>query len=176
FDRNFPGVFLVDRLRDGTTFIACRNQITVVDAKGAAVMTYPYMANSILAAKRFRDGTSAFVSYSGNYVKLDRNGKEIKNHQIPQWGLFSPNGAEILPGDRIVIADAKQNKVVEMDLDGKNAWECPVPFPLIPYQTASGNILLAGNNNSAIYEIDRKGKLIKDWANTPFKPYRVLRR
>ncbi|MFO0877307.1 MAG: HEAT repeat domain-containing protein [Gemmataceae bacterium] len=175
-DRNYPSVFQVERLRDGSTFVACRNQLQIVDARGVATFNYPYTANSILAARRFRDGTLAFVSYSGHYVKLDRTGKEMKNVQIPNWGTYSPNGADILPGDRIVLSESRFNKVLEFGLDGKPTWECPVTYPLAPTVAGNGNILVAGNSNTAIYEIDRKGKLVKEWKGFAFRPFRVVRR
>lgn len=176
FDRYFPSVFHIEKLRDGTMFVACRNQLLLVDAKGSTLMTYPYTTNTILAAKRFRDGTMALLSYGGHYIKLDKKGKELKNVQIPNWGLYSPNGAEIVSGDRIILAESRFNKVLEFGLDGKASWECAVMYPLVPHLMNNGNVIVAGNSNSSIYEIDRKGKIVKEWKGFSFKPYRVLKR
>src|SRR5205807_1713097 len=90
-DRFFPNVFYVERLRDGTTFIACRNQLQIVDAKGTAKLTHNYSLNSIIAARTYRDGSMAYISYSGHFVKLDRTGKQIRTFQLP-WSNFSING------------------------------------------------------------------------------------
>ncbi len=176
FDKNFPNVFHVERLRDGSTFIACRNQLIILDPKGATTLNYNYTANTILAAKRFRDGTIAFVSYGGQFIKLDRSGNVIKTAQFANWGTLSPNGAEILSGDRLVLADGRFNKVLEFGLDGKPLWECSVNSPLSPTVTSNGNILVAGNGNNSIYEINRQGKIVKDWSGFEFRPFRVFRR
>lgn len=174
-DRHYPSVFHVERLRDGTTFVACRNQLLLVDAKGGSIFTHAYTLNSILAARRFRDGSIAYVSYSGHYVRLDRTGKQVKSFNLT-WVNYSPNGAEILTGDRVVVSDSRSNKVVEFNPDGKITWECPIMFPLTPTALASGNLLVAGNSNQAIFEIDRKGKIVKEWKGFTFRPFRVARR
>jgi hypothetical protein len=171
-----PNVFHAERLRDGTTFVACRNALMIVDAKGTPSFNHSYTSNSILAAKRFRDGSMAYVSYSGHYVRLDRTGKQVKTMNLNWWN-FSPNGAEILWGDRVIVAESRFNKVVEFGPDGKQVWENnSIMYPLIPYVMQNGNVVLAGNSNQAIYELDRKGKIVKEWKGFTFKPYRVIRR
>ncbi|MFO0926732.1 MAG: HEAT repeat domain-containing protein [Gemmataceae bacterium] len=174
-DRNFPSVFHVERLRDGSTFVACRNQLLLLDAKGNPTFTHAYNLNSILAARRFRDGGIAYVSYSGHYVRLDRTGKQVKSTNMA-WFNYSANGAEILPGDRVVLSDSRSNKVIEFNADGKIEWECPVMFPLVPTALPGGNLLVAGNSNQAVFEIDRKGKVVKEWKGLSYRPFRVVRR
>ncbi|MFO0846465.1 MAG: HEAT repeat domain-containing protein [Gemmataceae bacterium] len=175
-DRHYPNVFHAERLRDGTTFVACRNQLLLIDAKGNPTMTYNYTSNTILAARRFRDGTMGLLSYGGQYVRIDRSGKEVKNAQLPGWGNVSANGAELLPGDRVVIADGRFNRLVELGLDGKAAWECPITYPLSPTLAPNGHVVVTGMNNTAIYEVDRKGKVVKDWKGFDFRPFRAVRR
>lgn len=175
-DRYYTSIFQVERLRDGNTFLACRNHLYVIDAKGNPTFTHNYTMNSILAAKRFRDGSMAYVSYGGHYVRLDRTGKEMRNFYIPNWGLYSPNGAELLPGDRVVLTESRMNKVIEFGPDGKAVWECSVMNPLVPFVLNNGNVLVPGNNQQTIYEIDRKGKIVKEYKGFSFKPFRVVRR
>lgn len=175
-DRHYPNIFHAERLRDGTTFVACRNQLLLVDAKGSPTMTYSYTSNTILAARRFRDGTMGLLSYGGQYVRIDRSGKMVKTTQLAGWGNVSANGAELLPGDRVVIADGRFNRLVELGLDGKALWECPITHPLSPTLAPNGNIVVTGMNNTAIYEVDRKGKVVKDWKGFDFRPFRAVRR
>lgn len=175
-DRTYPNLFHAERLRDGSTFLACRQNLYVIDAKGNITFTHAYHMNSILAARRFRDGSMAYVSYGGHYVRLDRAGKELKSAHIPNWGMHNPSGAEILPGDRIVLSEQRLSKVVEFGLDGKAAWECSIRYPLIPHALPNGNILVSGDSQQAVYEIDRKGKVVKEFKGFSFRPYRVVRR
>jgi hypothetical protein len=170
----FPAVFQAERLRNGNTFVACRNQLQEVDKEGKALRTHIYNMNTILAARRFRDGSVAFVSYSGHYVRLDRDWKEVKSLNFP-FGAFGVNGAEIAPGDR-VIAALPNNKVVEYDSAGKTVWEADVTFPGIPYRLSNGHTLVPYNSNQSLIELNRSGKVVKDTKTPSFKPYRVYRR
>src|SRR5262249_46767632 len=142
---------------------------------GQPIFTHTYHQNSILAARRFRDGSIAYVSYSGHYVRLDRTGKQAHSHQL-NWAGFGLNGADILPGDRVVASVSNYNKVVEYGPDLKPAWECQIIAPSIPHRLANGNTVLAGNSNTEIYEIDRRGKVVKTLKGLSFKPYRVTKR
>jgi HEAT repeat protein len=176
-DRFIPNVFHVERLRDGSTFIACRNQLQIIDARGNAKFTHAYNMNTILAARHFRDGSMAYVSYSGHYVKLDRAGKQIKTFTLP-WANngYNLNGGEILPGDRVLASVMNLNKVMEFNADGKVVWEASVTFPSVPHRTRSGNTIVSSNSNQGMVELDRRGKVIKEWTNLSYRPYRVIKR
>jgi HEAT repeat protein len=175
WDKYFPSVFYVERLRDGSTFLAQRNQIQILDKDGKNIFNHFYNMNSIVAARRFRDGSIAYVSYSGQYIRLDRTGKQVKTVNLNWWN-FSINGADILSGDRVVVCVGNLNKVVEYDGEGKQVWECPVMYPLIPHRLSNGHTLVASNSNTTITEIDRLGKIVKEWKGFSFKPYRVTKR
>jgi len=176
-DRYFPSVFHVERLRNGETFVACRNQLQMLDAKGTNKFTHNYTFNTILAAKRFRDGSMAYVAYSGQYVKLDRTGKQIKTFTLP-WSTsgYSVNGADILPGDRVIVSVSNFNKVMEFTPDGKVVWEASATYPSIPYRLRNGNTVVAVNSNQGFVELDRKGKVVKEFKNLSYRPYRVTKR
>ncbi len=176
WDKFFQGVFHAERLRDGSTFLAQRNQIQIIDKDGKVTFNHFYNINTILAARRFRDGGIAYVSYSGHYVRLDRAGKQVKTLQMNGWN-FNPSGAEILPGDRVVVSSFNPfNKVHEFDSTGKQVWECAVVNPLIPYRLSNGHTIVASNNATAITEIDRGGRIVKEWKGLSFQPYRVTKR
>jgi HEAT repeat protein len=175
-NRVYPSLFYAERQRDGSTFLACRQHLYLLDPKGAVAFEHTYAMNSILAARRFRDGSIAYVSYGGHYVRLDRAGKEVKSVQLPNWGVHSPNGADILPGDRIVLAEQRLGKVIEYGLDGKVIWECPIRQPISPHALPNGNLLVSGDAQQSIYEIDRRGKIAREWKGLSFRPFRVARR
>ena len=128
-----------------------------------------------MAAKHFRDGSIAYVSYSGQYVRLDRTGKQIKTLNLNWWN-FSINGAEVLSGDRVVVSVGNFNKVMEYNGEGKLVWECPVTYPSVPFRLSNGHTILSSSSNTVITEIDRKGKIVKEWKGFTYKPYRVMKR
>jgi hypothetical protein len=147
----------------------------IVDKDGKSVFNHYYNINTILAARRFRDGSMAYVSYSGHYVRLDSKGKQIKSFNLP-WTGFGLNGATILPGDKVVASVSNYNKVIAYGPDTKPLWEVPVTYPLAPTLTPGGNILLVGQSQTKILEIDRRGKIVKEMKGFDFRPVRALRR
>lgn len=181
-DRTYNNPFLAERLPNGDTFIACRYQMLIVDRKGEPKWTHNIVnGQQVMGARRFRDGSIAYFQYGGGYVRLDRDGKQVKTLQFGQqqtWWNYALTGVDILPGDRIVVSISNMNKVVEMTSDGKEAWSAPVTQPQFPTRLNNGNVLVAGGNNNlgTLYEIDRKGKVIRETNMSAFRMYRVMRR
>lgn len=174
-DRTIPNVFHAERLRDGSTFVAARNQILILDRTGKETFTYNFTVNPILAVRRFNDGSFAFVTYSGLYNRLDSKGKLLRTCNL-NWFNRSPSGAEILPGDRVILSDQNGNRVQEFDADGRIVWDTPVMTPLAPTISPSGHVLVPANNQQSIVEIDRKGKIVKEYKGLSYRPFRVQRR
>lgn len=175
WDKYFNTPFALDRLPNGHTWLGCRNALMVVDKDGKTVFNYPYTTNTILGAKRFRDGSMALVAYSGEYIRLDRNGKQVKTFTIPISSL-GLSGADILPGDRIVVSVSSNNRVIEYGPDGKEVWSASVINPTPPTRLANGNTLVASNGRNELVEIDRKGKVVKEWKGLSHNPFRAFRR
>jgi len=174
-DRYYNSVFYTERLRDGNTFIACRNQLMIVDSKGNNKFQHNYNNNSILTARTFRDGSMGYLSYAGHYVKLDRTGKEIKTYNLALVNQ-SLNGACILPNDRVIIAFSN-NVVREYTPDGKVVWETTgIQYPLNPFRLSNGNTLVTANSHQQIVEIDSRGKIVKTTTTKDIRPYRVTKR
>jgi hypothetical protein len=90
--------------------------------------------------------------------------------------LKSHGVAQVLRGDRVVVSVANFNKVMEFGPDGKQVWEAAVTYPLVPFRLSNGHTILASNSNQAITEIDRKGKIVRQWTGFSFRPLRVIKR
>ncbi|MGL4554633.1 MAG: HEAT repeat domain-containing protein, partial [Gemmataceae bacterium] len=175
WDKHFTSPFVCERLPNGHTWLGCRNALTVVNKDGVVVFNHPYTTNTILGAKRFRDGGMAFVSYSGEYVRLDRAGKPVKTFTVP-ISSFGLTGADILPGDRVLVSASSNNRVMEFGPDGKEVWSAAVVNPTPPTRLANGHTLVASNGQMALYEIDRKGKVVREWKGLTHNPFRAFRR
>jgi len=176
WDKYYASAFHAQRLRNGHTFIACRNQLLVVDKTGKQVFSHYYNQNSILAAKRFKDGSMAYVSYSGHYVRLNAKGEQAKTFNLTFFNI-SVTGADILPGDKVIVGDGRFNnyRVIQYDSAGKIDWEAKTGYPSIPFRLSNGNTILATHSNMQITEIDSKGKVVKEWKSLAYRPYRVTK-
>ncbi len=92
---------------------------------------------------------------SGRVVELDRRGKV-------RWEISGPNllqgpvSAQVLPGDRVLIAEHNMNRVTERDLKGKVLWEHQINQPKSVQRLPNGNTFMVGQGQ--ILELDKAGK------------------
>jgi HEAT repeat protein len=170
--------FQVQRLRNGNTFIACRNQLLEVDRGGKEVLNIARFNEYLMSARKFADGQIALLNNQGQYTRLDAAGKEAKTFRVPfelRWGL---TGAEVLPGDRVLISQNTGNggKVAEYNADGKVVWEAAIAQAGAPHRLPNGHTLVAHGTGTMIVEFDRQGKVFKEYKNLPCRAYRVYGR
>jgi hypothetical protein len=150
----------VQRLANGRTFIATDGQLLEVDRAGKQLFSIDLAP--VGAAYKGRDGRITCLARNGQCVRLDAAGKEIKSfpsHRPPGW----LGGLDLLPGGHALIAQTPQNKVVEVDADGRVVREFNVPQPQTATALPNGNVLVCSNQQRA-FEVDRKGKV--HWEKT----------
>jgi HEAT repeat protein len=175
WERQLNQPFHVQRLRNGHTFIACRQQLIELDRNGKEVQNITRVNESIVAAEKLRDGQIGLLTYQGLYVRLDANGKEARSVRVPfinSGNLFG----EVLPNDHVLISQGGVNKVTEYDGDGKVVWQADVTFPGIPTRLANGHTLVPVQNNNRLVELDRTGKVVNEYKDLNYRPWRVSRR
>ena len=158
------------RLPNGQTFIATRQQILIVDRSGAAVFTWQPQAGTISAAQRLRNGQ--FVVVSGNRCQLvSAKGDVLKSFMI---GVITALGGniEVLPNGRILAPLLGNNCIVEYDWDGNKLWQASVNRPMSVTRLKSGNTLVTSNTDSRVLEIDKNG--VEVWSyRTENRPFRA---
>ncbi|MBY0521980.1 MAG: PQQ-binding-like beta-propeller repeat protein [Gemmataceae bacterium] len=161
------------RLPNGHTFIACHNQMVVVDSTGKSVWTFARPEHDIMTAVRMRNGQTIMIANGGQAVHIDATGKVGKmfavnfNHQF--------GGIDLLPNGRIVVPQINLNKVVEFDADGKSVWSATATNPTSAVRLQNGNTLAACFNQQKIVELDKDGKTV--WEHKPDgRPWKARRR
>jgi hypothetical protein len=92
--------------------------------------------------------------------EIDRHGKQI-------WsvgGLENPIDAAVLPGNRVLIAEYRGDRVTERDHNSKILWQMKVSQPQSVQRLPNGHTLIASNDNgkptAKVVEVDRAGKEI----------------
>jgi HEAT repeat protein len=171
-----PNAIGCQRLANGHTFVLTRNSVQVVDRQGKEVLTHYHTTGWILGGRRFRDGHMAFVTYQGQYVRLDPTGKEVKTFHVPFNANFGVLGAEVLPGDRVIVSLPNPGKVLEYNAEGKVVWEASVRNPGCPTRLRNGHTLVPGNGYTTLTELDRSGRVISEKKDLPYRPFRVYPR
>ena len=84
---------------------------------------------------------------------------ELNVDKKPRWqieGLSFPLDAQLLPNDRVLIAEYNASKVSERNLKGEILWEKRIFGPLAVQRLANGNTFVG--TDSVLYEFDAKGK------------------
>jgi HEAT repeat protein len=98
-------------------------------------------------------GLTLVVDNSGQVAELDAAGKV-------RWkitGLNGPMDAQLVPGQRVLVAEQNSNRVTERDMSGKILWSKDgVAQPFVVQRLRNGNTFIAGRNQ--ILEVDKDGK------------------
>lgn len=156
------------RLPNGNTFIALRNQLLEVSREGKEVFSYNRQVYDIAAAQRLRNGETLFLTQSAQCVRLDAQGKEVKSFVIGDRMLpLQPTTLQVLPNGNILVAHQYLNKVIEYDPAGKAVWESSViQRPQSAQRLPNGHTLIASGMQNQVVEIDRTGKAVWDYTPT----------
>jgi HEAT repeat protein len=161
-----------ERLRNGQTFIVCRNLLLLVDRGGRDVLKID-RGHDIMSARRLPNGQIVVVTSNRQILRLDRTGKEIKSATIPQV-FYNQN--EILNNGNVLVPLGWNNRVIEYNADGKEVWSATVPQPMHCVRLPNGNTLVASQNwPYKTYELDKAGKQVQETLINTYV-FRVRRR
>jgi HEAT repeat protein len=156
--KKIPYPLACQRLPNGNSFIVARNQLVQVDRTGKEVFTHSRPTSDIMAGQKLRNGQIVYITNTGNMVRLDSTGKELKTVavQAPQmWG-----GIDVLPNGRVLAPQYSNNKVVEYDADGKVVWEAAIQQPTSVQRLPNGHTLVSSMYTAQMTEFDRHGKVL----------------
>jgi HEAT repeat protein len=175
WEKRIGGPISCQRLPNGNTFIATRNQFVEVDKSGKDVSTLNRPQGDVNAAMKMRDGTIVCVTQIGTCLRLDATGKELKSFPV---GQVMVGGIDVTPSGHVLVAQYNNQKVVEFDMDGKSVWEAQVTLPTSVFRLPNGNTLVASQNTAQVVELDRTGKQVWEYRNQQFpgqQPWKARR-
>ncbi len=144
------------RLANGNTFIALDSGLLEVDRAGKTV--WSQATPHLDAAHKSRDGSITCLESSGQCIRLSAAGKELKRFPSGRTGGFT-SGLDV-GGGRILIAQPNENRVWELDAEGKVLWQAATPGIISATRLRNGHTLVAGNAQSSVIELDRAGKVV----------------
>jgi hypothetical protein len=87
--------------------------------------------------------------------------EELDAEKKPRWqvnGFQFPLDAQLLPGDRLLVAEHGGNVVTERNLKGEIVWKKEIEGPLVAQRLPNGNTFIA--NRTQLIEVDRAGQEI----------------
>jgi hypothetical protein len=94
----------------------------------------------------------------GRVFELDSKDKVLWQLEYLQL----PLDVQMLPEDRLLVAEYNNSRVTERTLTGEIKWQRAVNQPIVAQRLANDNTFLA--SDSQLEEVDAKGKLVFTWA------------
>lgn len=150
----------VQRLANGSTFIATQQQLIEVDSTGKETAIGNPTGMNFMAARKLRDGGYGCVTGDSMYMHLDAKGKQIKTFPIGQASFAV---LDVLPNGHVLVPQTNEQKVVEFDEDGKSVWEAKVVMPGSVSRLPNGHTLVASQATQTIQELDHTGSKVWEY-------------
>jgi hypothetical protein len=152
-------VLAAQRLPDGHTFIACRNQLVELDREGKEVFRHQRRVRDVIAARKLPSGPAVLVTDSGVCIWVDATGKEMKSFPVPKLGVMAA-GIDASPGRRVLVPDPDGNRVVEYDCEGNVIWQAQVKAPTSARRLPDGHTVVGSCKPGVVVELDRGGNVV----------------
>lgn len=158
------------RLPNGHLFLATRRKLSIIDREGKEVLAHLTPSPTVCAAGRARDGHMVYVNSKGACTWLDAAGNEVKSFQVGK--IFAMAGTiDVLPGNRIVLALAREGRVAEFDREGNVVWQAAVQTPTCALRLPNGNTLVASGQR--VIELNRAGQEVWSFQVEGGRPFRL---
>lgn len=154
-----PGIpYSVQRLENGNTLVACKDQQQIVEISPDGTTKSTQVPGHPMHAQRLENGNTLIALQQGSKViEMD-----AKNQTV--WEVLNMNGpcfAQRLESGNTLIVQMHTGQVVEVGATGKPVWTSRVPLvnPMCAQRLANGNTLIADNNG--VTEVDAAGQQVK---------------
>lgn len=156
---------MAQRLPNGNTVIGTRFQLLELDKDGKEIFSHVRPDGSqFMRAAKLRNGDYVFVTSRGQFVRLSPDGKELAT--VPVQVTTYGGRIEQLPNGRILVPEHANNRVVEVDADGKVVWEYSIEQPVAAVRLPTGNTLITSLKLLKAVEVDRNGKVVWEFSHT----------
>lgn len=163
WEKKIDGPLAVQKLEDGSIFIASKSNVVFVDQKGKEISEFtPPNAEPIMKANIASNGDLCLVlsTPQGNakFVRFDKTKKPIVSYDIDV--RTSGGKVDILPNGNSLITEVYGNRVIEFNNEGKEVWHFECEQPVAAVRLPNGNTLVTSMTQMKALEVDSKGKEI----------------
>lgn len=147
-------------LTDAGSFTGDNGWIFEVDSLGRTV--WAYLRNDIewVHSGRLTPDSTILITATNNsrVFEIDRDWNTVWSKST---GLYYPNDACRLPGDRTLITDRDNNRAVEVDSAGNVVWSyTQLVRPHNASRLANGHTLVCDSDRDRIVEVDSAGNVV----------------
>ncbi len=169
WEKKIDGPLAVQKLEDGSIFIASKSNVVFVDQKGREISEFtPPNNEPIMKANIASNGDICLVlsTPQGNakFVRFDKNKKQVVSYDIDV--RTSGGKVDILPNGNSLITEVYGNRVIEFNNEGKEVWNFECEQPVAAVRLPNGNTLVTSMTQMKALEVDPKGKEIWSYKST----------
>ena len=146
------------RLPNGHTFVSLYSSVIEYNRDGKEVFNLQ-LGRGSNAIRKHRNGNIVFAT-DGELVEVTTQNKPVRTIPLPKEGMWV--GIQDLPGDRFMVANSANGRVLEIDKTGKILWEGAVTGACGVWRLPNGHTLVASNRR--VVELDRTAKVVWEMA------------
>jgi HEAT repeat protein len=164
WDRQVLEPLMAQRLPNGATLIATRQQVIEINRDGKTLTTHTRPNGEfVMRAQKLRNGDLAMISMDINtniprYVRLNAKGEEAASFNVQV--KTSGGRIDVLPDGHVLVPEMEANRVAEYDAAGKVVWSAQVQQPIAALRLANGHTLVTSMTQNRAVELDRAGKQV----------------
>ncbi len=162
WEKHIDEPLVAQRLRNGNTFIATRQELIEVDRAGKQVSSAE-PGGLILKAQKLDHGEVGVVlmvanGFGAEFVRLDAAGKAVV--EFPVDVRTSGGRIDVLPNGHVLAPLKDRNKIVEYDASGQVVWQADFPQPVAAVRMPNGHTIVTSYEDRRAVELDQTGKQV----------------
>ena len=159
WQQRIEGPLAAQRLANGNTFIASRSQVIEVDRNGKETANFERPnGEAVMKAKKLPNGDIALVTQLGTtrFVLLNAKGQVLRGFNVDL--RYSGGRIDVLPNGNLLLPEAGNNRVVELDKSGGVVWQVNAEQPIAAVRLPNGHTLITSMSDHRAVEVDGNGK------------------
>jgi HEAT repeat protein len=155
-----------ERMRNGRTFITCRNLLIECDKSGKELWKLE-RPHDIYSARRLPSGDVVVITTNRQVIRYGKDGKEKSQFMVPEI-MFNQN--EILDNGNVIIPLGWRNTVAEYDGKGKEVWRSTAVMQASHgVRLPNGNTLITSQNwPNKVVEVTKDGKQVNEYSTNTY--------
>jgi HEAT repeat protein len=163
--KNVLGPLAAQRLPNGNTFIATRQQLLEVNPEGREVFRHGRPDGAtFMKAQKLRNGDIACIvqmlpQATVRYLRLRPDGDDFKEAKSFDVNLRTTGGRiDVLPNGHVLLPEKDNNRLVELDEEGQVVWKATFVEPVAAVHVSGGTFLVTSFSQNRAAELTRSGK------------------
>ncbi len=167
------------KLPNGNVWGVGRQGIKEFNRDKKEVFSYNRNFGDICAGVRTKNGEYVLLTQNGLVIRINREGKEIKNFQAVNDGVNYYGALDLIPGGKILVGGGASIKEFDLETGKAEKFSANFGYTSSVQRLRNGNTLIGDQNGRRVIECDRDGKATKfsyQGTDAGYQTYRAFKR